>query len=303
MAVSLQMHAESLRSVFIEMLYCPDGPDTDCETGEAPDNSTSMATGSAFIYRLDGKDHLVTARHNVTGRRWQTNEFLGKYHTEPNYLRVTFFKDSPEKWEITPSDNNPQVGNLRVLIRACLVPLLDEDWNPVWKQHAVLGGDMDVVDVPFDPPDEVTIMSWEKEGPRTDPAQAPWPIQLFPGEDVFVVGYPDRLSVGPIIPLWIRGTIASDPLFPYSAGGKSYPLWLIDARTRRGQSGAPVMRYRPPGAPVFRNDGQLARTIWPDSQLLGVYSGRTSDESDLGFVWSIDEVDKICRNGVPGSVS
>lgn len=101
---------------------------------------------------------------------------------------------------------------------------------------------------------------------------------------VFIVGYPYRLTTGPSLPLWIRGTVASNPLFGYDAGGKSYPLWLIDARTRRGQSGAPVMRYRPPGTLLFRNDGQPGRSNFPDSDLLGVYSGRTSDESDLGFV-------------------
>jgi hypothetical protein len=147
------------------------------------------------------------------------------------------------------------------------------------------------------------IMSWERTAPRTGPEQAPWPSQIFPGEDVFIVGYPYRITVGPILPLWIRGTVASDPIFGYSAGGKSYPLWLVDARTRRGQSGAAVMRYRPPGTIVFRNDGVPGRTPWPDSDLLGVYSGRTSDESDLGFVWAMDEVDQICREGVPGTVS
>lgn len=93
------------------------------------------------------------------------------------------------------------------------------------------------------------------------------------------------------------------PIFGCNAGGKSYPLWLVDARTRKGQSGAPVIRNRPPGTIVSRNDGQPGRTVVPDSDLLGVYSGRTSDESDLGFVWSMDEVDQICRNGTQGTVA
>jgi hypothetical protein len=43
-------------------------------------------------------------------------------------------------------------------------------------------------------------------------------------------------------------------------------------------------------------------TIAPDSDVVGVYSGRTSGESDLGFVWGMDEVDEICRNGVQGTI-
>ena len=36
-------------------------------------------------------------------------------------------------------------------------------------------------------------------------------------------------------------------------------------------------------------------------ELVGVYSGRTHKDSDLGFVWRIDEVDVICTDGVAGT--
>jgi hypothetical protein len=298
MTSNLQLHAESFRSVLIEMVFSPEGPYTGSAAGQS---CNTMAHGSAFIYRLDGDDRLVTARHNVTGRHWQTNDFLGGYTTEPTHLKVMFFADPPEKWSVSRSEHNPRVGQTQILLRQYLVPLIGEDWKPIWTQHPELGGDMDVAVVPFNPPTDALTMSWERAGDRTGPEDAPWPPQLFPGEDVFIVGYPYRLTTGPSLPLWIRGTVASNPLFGYDAGGKSYPLWLIDARTRRGQSGAPVMRYRPPGTLLFRNDGQPGRSNFPDSDLLGVYSGRTSDESDLGFVWSMDEVDVICRNGLKGT--
>lgn len=282
------------------MLYCPEGPEAG---GTGGPDWTTMAHGSAFVCRLDGKDCLVTARHNVTGRHWVTNEFLCGYSTEPTHLRVMFFKDSPEKWAISRSADNPRAGNSQILLQLYLVPLIGQDWQPIWTQHAVLGADMDVAVVPFRPPNDAFIMNWEREvAPRTDPGQCPWPSQLFPDEDVFIVGHPYRLTTGPNLPLWVRGTIASNPMFGYHTNGKSYPLWLIDARTRRGQSGALVMRYRPPGSVQVRNDQQAGSSPYPDSQLLGVYSGRTSDESDLGFVWPMDEVDEICRNGVQGTI-
>lgn len=300
MSGSMQLHAESFRSVLVEMLYCPQGPDTGDMVG--PD-WTVMAHGSAFIYRLNGKDCLVTARHNVTGRHWQTTESLGRYSSEPTHLRVLLFKDPPENWAISRSADNPRLGDVQILLLMHLIPLIGEDWRPTWTQHPVLGADMDVAVVPFDPPDDVVVMKWEREVvPRTAPDQCPWPSQLFPGEDVFIVGYPYRLMSGPSLPLWVRGSIASDPMFGYHAGGKSYPLWLVDARTRMGQSGSPVMRYRPPGSVQVRNDRQAGSSEFPDSQLLGVYSGRTRDESDLGFVWPMDEVDEICRSGVQGTV-
>jgi hypothetical protein len=65
MSGQLQIHAESFRSVLIEMVHCEEGPDTDTTAGQ---HCKTMAHGSAFVYRLDGKDRLITARHNVTGR-------------------------------------------------------------------------------------------------------------------------------------------------------------------------------------------------------------------------------------------
>ncbi len=299
-ANTLQLHAESFRSIHIEMVHCEHGPDTDMKTGK---DCHGMADGSAFIYRLDGTDHLVTARHNLTGRHWQTNEFLSeKYPTNPTHLRVAYFAKPPDEWTVSPVEDNPRVAMIQVRLELYLVPLIGENWQPIWRQHPILGPDMDVAVVPFTAPVDVMIRSWERTGPRTDPQQAPWPPQLFPAQDVFIVGYPYNLSVGPLLPLWMRGTIASDPAFGYDAGDKSYPLFLIDARTRKGQSGAPVIRYRAPGSAVFLNDGRLAKTTAPDSDIVGVYSGRTNKESDLGFVWSMDEVDDICRNGVQGTI-
>jgi hypothetical protein len=52
----------------------------------------------------------------------------------------------------------------------------------------------------------------------------------------------------------------------------------------------------------MKNNKMPAVTIGPDLDLVGVYSGRTRDDSDLGFVWRMDEVDEICRNGVQGTV-
>jgi hypothetical protein len=281
----------------IEIVRCPEGPNTDSETGQ---ECETMAHGSAFIYRIDGKERLITARHNVTGRHWHTNEFIGRFSTSPTHLKVMLFKDPPDKWKFSLSEDNPRSANLQVLLQVRLVPLIDQNWEPIWRQHSTLGGDVDVAEVPFNPPDDVMIMSWERTPPITAPDQAPWPPQVLPGEDVFIVGYPYGLTVGPAMPLWIRGTVASDPMFGYEPAGKHYPAWLIDARTRQGQSGAPVMRIRPEGSLLKRNDGQFGRASHAESQLLGVYSGRTSKESDLGFVWSIDEVDEICRNGVVG---
>lgn len=293
----LRLDVESFRSVRIEMMYCKNGRDT-----QSTNECIGIAYGSAFLYRLDGSDYLVTARHNLTGRHWQTDEFLSdSCRSEPTHLRVMFFASPPEQWVTSPSPGRPWSTRLQVPLVTFLPPLIGEDWKPIWKQHPTLGADMDVAALPYEVPNNAIVERWESTAGRKLPQQVSWP-RLSPGQEVFIVGYPYRLSAGPRLPLWLRGTVASDPAFAYDSEGKLYPLFLIDARTRQGQSGAPVMRFRPRGALVISNDGTPAKMNDSDSDLVGVYSGRTSKESDLGFVWSMKEVDEICRNGVPGKI-
>jgi hypothetical protein len=161
---------------------------------------------------------------------------------------------------------------------------------------------MDVAALPVNiTDDEALVTAWESPSARTpQPSDIRWP-NLAPGQDIFVVGYPDALSTGPLFPLWIRGTIASEPAFGHTVDGKILPLMLVDARTRSGQSGSAVMRTLPEGRFVQRVDGTPAVTTTSHSQIIGVYSGRTSDESDLGYVWRIDEVDALCAEGAQGS--
>jgi hypothetical protein len=291
---------ESARSVRVEMVYCPSGPDTSPELGRY---CRTLAFGSAFIYDIDNQLHLVTARHNLTGRHWQTNACLGQHPVEPTHLRVALLAKPPENgWPLTPSDEISQAYAIQMRLQIMLLALIEEDWQPKWKQHPTLGPDMDVATLPLNiTDDQLLLTAWPSSSPDRvlDPGELRWP-ELGAGQDVFVVGYPDALTTGPLFPLWIRGTIASEPRFGYSVGGRDLPLMLVDARTRRGQSGSAVMRHRAEGTMVNRVDGRAGVTDRPHSELAGVYSGRTSDESDLGYVWRMDEVDVICRDGVRG---
>jgi hypothetical protein len=153
----------------------------------------------------------------------------------------------------------------------------------------------------FNRDDRALISSWKQ--PPTDKSQAgiKWPT-LAPGQDVFIVGYPDGLVTGPLLPLWMRGTIASEPAMGLEGDGNFFPAMLIDARTRRGSSGSAVMRHRAEDTLVKKTDGTYGLTLGSNSELVGVYSGRTHKDSDLGFVWRIDEVDVICKVGVLGTI-
>ncbi len=74
------------------------------------------------------------------------------------------------------------------------------------------------------------------------------------------------------------------------------PVFLIDCRSRQGQSGSPVIAYRSSGA--RRRDGDRtvatlsAEHAW---EFLGIYSGRVNPESDLGMVWHVSVVEELLQ--------
>jgi hypothetical protein len=291
----------SASSVQLHLLWSPSGPSV-VDVADI-DSCRVVAFGSGFLYRLDGQDFLVTARHNFTARHWQTNACLGDMPVEPTHLRMAFLPQTPsEGWKVTVDGGEEQMrrtGSMQILMPVYTLSPLGEDWKPLWLEHPHYGARMDVAAIPVRKIlEEVLTVPWEP--PKQD--DGIW-TQVGAGDDVLVVGYPYGLSSGPLLPLWIRGTIATEPTLGFRVDGEDLPLMLIDAKTRKGQSGSPVMRRRPRGTPVFAGGKAIqGYTLGPRSEIVGVYSGRTSNESDLGYVWPIDEVEVICRTGVPGAV-
>jgi hypothetical protein len=112
-----------------------------------------------------------------------------------------------------------------------------------------------------------------------------------------IVGFPFGMTGGGAFGVWIQGTVATEPELDY--GG--LPRFLIDSRTRPGQSGSPVLFYAH-GGTVAMADGSTAVFGGPVEQFLGVYSGRINAESDLGFVWKPEAVRTIVESGVEGNV-
>jgi hypothetical protein len=129
---------------------------------------------------------------------------------------------------------------------------------------------------------------------------------------VTVVGFPFGVNTDSLA-IWTRASIASE----FDADYNDLPLYLVDARTRDGQSGSPVIFFRTgayfekygsivlpnmdqkfvrrPGAPISDEDGRPTSGF--TEEFLGVYSGRINAESDLGFVWRPSAVRNIIEEG------
>jgi hypothetical protein len=110
--------------------------------------------------------------------------------------------------------------------------------------------------------------------------------------EVFILGYPLGLTKQGIFPIWKRGSIASEPFFDLMDG----PIILVDAVTREGMSGSPVLYF---GNALATTEGRDAFGP-PSSQpwLVGVYAGRegvTEEEVHmaLGRVWKRPLLDEI----------
>ncbi|KWX20552.1 hypothetical protein AFM11_29555 [Mycolicibacterium wolinskyi] len=280
--LNVQIPKESIRSLFLEMVYVGDGDDV------TPAPVTTLATGTGFFCRVDGSDFLVTARHNLSGRHWETKEYLSKGHpVAPTHIRIGL--------RATPPPGGYSLNDAQRIMLYQLA--LTDDDGPLWREHPTYRDDMDVAVLPMRLPgdDNVLVVPWEPQTAEVADANN----KLWVTQDITIVGYPYGLKSGEL-PLWARGTIASEPSFLYTYNDRELPLFLSDARTRPGQSGSPVLLFRPPGTLVVTDKGEVAITKGTQSKLLGVYTGRVNADSDLGFVWRIGEVWTICRRGVRG---
>jgi hypothetical protein len=157
-------------------------------------------------------------------------------------------------------------------------PLYDED-GPLWYEHPTAPSAIDVVALPL-----------TNEAGTQAYAHDPWDttdlIATGISEPLHIIGFPFGATGGGFLGVWVRGFIASEPGLDWNG----LPCFLIDSRTRAGQSGAPVIAYTTgprQGATNFVWNGV------PAEQFVGVYSGRINAESDLGFVWKARAVREV----------
>jgi hypothetical protein len=101
-------------------------------------------------------------------------------------------------------------------------------------------------------------------------------IQL--GNGVFILGYPLGFSHFANTPIWKRGTIASEP---HSEVLGTMNRVVIDATTRQGMSGSPVIMRE--NTHYIAEDGQVKCKI-NATRFLGIYSSRPDIISAPGLI-------------------
>ena len=177
-----------------------------------------LAIGSGVIANaFDGNRYLITAWHNLSGKRPETGLPLSGNGGLPNQLRIEGCGVDFSA-NLYAGDNNPNSD------------------PPLYSTHPS-GPEIDVTvfriphGVRVDYPLDNSFLH-----PNLNSA-----LPLHVGQTCYILGFPEGLIHRPIenvaFALWKTGNIASEPLFDF----EGQPKLLIDATTRRGMSGAMVM--------------------------------------------------------------
>lgn len=235
-------------------------------------NGNKLGSATGFVVNHSDKRYLITNWHVVTGRNPQTGAILSRTGGVPEQLRIMH-------------NVAGQLGNWQ----AKSEELYNSDGSPRWLEHPDFGYKIDAVALELQDLDGVEIYAHEL-APSGDEVAA------GVSESMCVVGFPFGLTSGGASAIWTRGAIASEPELNFNG----LPCFLIDCRTRTGQSGSPVIAYFSGGS-VPMKSGNVAITAGPVEELLGVYSGRINEQSDLGFVWKRTAISRIVESGVQGS--
>lgn len=227
-------------------------------------NGQLLGTGTGFVVQSAKGSVLITNRHNLTGRHQQTSQPIHPSAALPDSIEIVHNK----------------AGHLGQWIGTC-ESLLDASGSPRWTEHPKLGAQVDCVALPLAHMTDVQAYPY-------DPAKPGPAISFKPADIVSVVGFPFGLTAGGAFAVWASGFVASEPEVDY--GG--LPIFLIDCRSRPGQSGSAVIAYRG-GGMVSMDDGSSAVFSGPVCRLIGIYSGRINDQSDLGLVWKVSAIAEI----------
>ena len=228
--------------------------------------ATRLGSGTGFVVEHGRAKYLVTNFHVLAGRHPETHGNLDANGAWPDSVRIL--------------QNGALLGNWVPKLE----PLYDARGVPLWLEHPIHRSKVDVVALPLTELSGVELYPydpWQEVKAKIDMASA-----------LSIIGFPFGTTYGGAMAVWVRGFVASEIAINFG----DLPRFLIDSRTRSGQSGSPVINYDATGSGLVIGGG-------PIEDFIGVYSGRIIEESDLGFVWKASAVREVIEGGIRGSVA
>lgn len=229
-------------------------------------NGNSLSTATGFIVENDGTNYLVTNWHVFSGRNSETGQPMSPTAAIPDEVKIVCHQKG-------------RLGSWLVKSEK----LLNEDGSNKWREHPN-GMEIDIAVLPL------TISIDDIDLYPLDMALAE--VDMIPetAMPTSIIGYPFGLSAGGAWPIWKTGHIATDPDINYDGR----PAFLIDATTRGGMSGSPVVLRMNGGYRTNSGNSILAGGI--TTKFLGIYSGRIHGDAELGRVWRPFLINEVILN-------
>lgn len=227
-----------------------------------------LSSGTGFVIVYESKNYLITNWHILSGRDPKTQSPLSDMADIPNKVRV--WHHSSKRWGSWVSKDYA----------------LEKNGSKTWMERAISGEKVDIAALLIPSSKDITIYPLDLNLSKTD-------LLITPSEPVSIIGFPYGQYSAGRLPIWKTGFIASEVELPYD--GK--PIFLIDASTKPGMSGSPVLAKRDG---FFRTSSGSKIGGEAAIKFLGVYSGRVSDDelitlSNLGQVWKPQMINLVIK--------
>lgn len=240
-------------------------------------NGQKASHATCFLWRDSKGCYIVTNWHVLSGRSSHTGQPLLDHGGCPTSIKC--------KVQI-------KKANGKSAMRPVHEMLVDEAGENRWLQHPKFGQDVDIAAVKIETDIGLDTLIALNDVDQTED------MDVDVGHDVYILGYPLHPKVAGPLPIWKRGSVASEPGLPI----RDRPCLLVDTATRDGMSGAPVIAMSWGGYQNIKgrhivSGGRFCR-------LLGVYSGRLGadkiGEVQLGVTWWAELISDVCSGDARG---
>lgn len=233
-------------------------------------NGKQLSTATGFVVEHSGKHFLISNWHVFAGRHPDTDKPLSPTAGIPDEVRIAHHhKNELGLWQFHAES------------------LKNEDNSPRWLAHQK-GKEIDVAALELrNLTPDIALFPFNMSLAETD-------ILTYPGMQVSIIGFPFGLRPNVFFPIWKTGHIATDPDLPY----KGQSAFLIDATTRSGMSGSPVVARISGGYTNSKNIYVISGGVL--TKFLGIYSDRIHNEAEIGCVWRPNVITELLETSKPG---
>jgi hypothetical protein len=235
-----------------------------------------LANGTAFLYEYKSKPYLITNWHNVSGRDPFSKEYLKSNAAIPDSI-ITWFRNK---------------SDLSILDKVTIDLYKDDQMQEKnWIEHPVFKDNIDVVAIPL--PEEISA---KYSIHPINKLQFDNQFEAEVTDEVFILGFPFSSQLPLALPIWKKGSIASEP----KLNQKGLPLLYVDTATRPGLSGSPVIYQRNGIHGLDDNGMPKDDTLFGLIRgFLGIYSGRLGKDdsmAQLGLIWKKNTIEELFKN-------